>query len=291
MSNILFGYQCPDYKPIFLFSEGFWTEWVNFVLNDDGSTDHESPLYIQLTSDVINETMSYLSEGNPLWMECRDIVSNLSWVEQVNDTKGLLANPCNPKHGIVCDGTREDDGYCLDYEGRYFFERGKYKLYRWRIYITPPPPPPPATHDVMITWLLRQNDAHCFTSLSRAMALTFPGKESLGSSWVDFYLRPVSAFEYCHRLRLCVCPCVCVNHLLVRTITHQPFKLASPNLGQRCKTPCLRCLLFGGVIDLDLQGQIELESRILPHFELVRTITFHLFKLESPNLDQNCILG
>ena len=45
-----------------------------------------------------------------------------------------------------------------------------------------------------------------------------------------------------------------------------------------------------GVIDLDLQGQIQLESRILPHFELVRTITFHSFKLESPNLDHKCIL-
>ena len=29
--------------------------------------------------------------------------------------------------------------------------------------------------------------------------------------------------------------CVCINHLLVRTITHQPFKLESPNLKHRCK--------------------------------------------------------
>ena len=43
-------------------------------------------------------------------------------------------------------------------------------------------------------------------------------------------------------------------------------------------------------MDLDLQGQIELESRILPHFELVRMIAFHTFQLESPNLDQKCIL-
>ena len=50
--------------------------------------------------------------------------------------------------------------------------------------------------------------------------------------------------------------CVCINHLLVRTITHQPFKLESPNLKHRCKTPWLRCLLFWGVIDLELQGQI-----------------------------------
>ena len=91
-------------------------------------------------------------------------------------------------------------------------------------------------------------------------------------------------------LSVCVCMCVCINHLLVRTITHQPFKLKSPNLKHRCKTPWLRCLLFWGVIDLELQGQIEHESRILPHFELVRTITCHPFKLESPNLDKKCIL-
>ena len=79
-----------------------------------------------------------------------------------------------------------------------------------------------------------------------------------------FYLRPVMAFRYCGCLRLCVCVsmCVCVsvcvsiNHLLVHAITRDPFKLGSPNLDQRCKTIWLRSLLFYGVIDLDLQGQI-----------------------------------
>ena len=42
----------------------------------------------------------------------------------------------------------------------------------------------------------------------------------------------------------------------VRAITHHPFKLGSPNLDHRCKRPWLRSLLFLGVIDLDLQGQI-----------------------------------
>ena len=87
-----------------------------------------------------------------------------------------------------------------------------------------------------------------------------------------------------------VCVCVCINHLLVRTITHQPLKLESPNLKHRCKTPWLRCLLFWGVIDLEIQGQIQLDSRILTHFELALTITCHPFKLESPNLDKKCIL-
>ena len=31
---------------------------------------------------------------------------------------------------------------------------------------------------------------------------------------VNFYPRPVLAFGYCHRLRLCVCPCVCVYQSL-----------------------------------------------------------------------------
>ena len=60
-----------------------------------------------------------------------------------------------------------------------------------------------------------------------------------------------------------VCLCVrvsvrvCINHGLVRTITHHSFKLESPNLEQRCKRPWLRSLLFLGMIDLDLQeGQI-----------------------------------
>ena len=94
-----------------------------------------------------------------------------------------------------------------------------------------------------------------------------------------------------------VCPCVrvsvcvCVNHGLVRTITHHSFKLESPNLEQRCKRPWLRCLLFLGMIDLDLQGQIQLESQILPHFELVRPITHQPCMLESPNLDRKCILA
>ena len=96
---------------------------------------------------------------------------------------------------------------------------------------------------------------------------------------LSFLPEPVLAFGYCRCLRLCVCVCVCVclsvclsvNHLLVRAIIRDPFKLGSPNLDQRCKIPWLRSLLFCGLIDLDLQGQIKLESQNLPHFEFVRT--------------------
>ena len=55
---------------------------------------------------------------------------------------------------------------------------------------------------------------------------------------------------------VCVSVSLCVNHLLVRAITHQPFKLGSLNVDHRCKRPWLRSILFSGVIDLDLQGQI-----------------------------------
>ena len=81
--------------------------------------------------------------------------------------------------------------------------------------------------------------------------------------WTCRFLPEASlAFGYCHRLRLCVCVfvCVCVslcvNHLLVRAMTRDPFKLGMPNLDQWCKRPWLKSLSFWGVIDLDLQGQI-----------------------------------
>ena len=89
----------------------------------------------------------------------------------------------------------------------------------------------------------------------------------------------------------CVCVCLSVNHELVRTITRQPFQLGSPNLDQRCKRPWLRSLLFWEVIDLDLQGQIQLRSQNWPHFELVQPIIHHLFKLGFPNLVHKCILA
>ena len=44
------------------------------------------------------------------------------------------------------------------------------------------------------------------------------------------------------------------------------------------------------VINVGHQGQIKLKSQILYKFRLVRMITCHPFKLESPNLDHECIL-
>ena len=116
-------------------------------------------------------------------------------------------------------------------------------------------------------------------------------------SGVTFYPRPVLAFGYCRCLRLSVCVsvlpsiCVCGKHLLVRAITQHPLKLGSPNLDNRCKRPWLRSLLSWWVIDIDLQGQIELQSQNLPHFELVHAITHHQLKLQFPNFEEKCILA
>ena len=62
----------------------------------------------------------------------------------------------------------------------------------------------------------------------------------------------------CACVSVCVCVFVslCVNHLFVRAITRDQFKLGSPNLKQRCKKPWLRSPMFLGMIDLDLQCQI-----------------------------------
>ena len=71
----------------------------------------------------------------------------------------------------------------------------------------------------------------------------------------SFGLRVLSLpASVCVSVRPSVRPCC--NHLLVRAITHHPFKLGSPNLDHRCKRSWLRSLLFWGVIDFDLQGKI-----------------------------------
>ena len=87
---------------------------------------------------------------------------------------------------------------------------------------------------------------------------------------------------------VCVCVSLCVNHLLVRAITRDPFKLELPNLDQRCKRPWLRSLLFWGWLTLTFKVKFNLKVKIYPIFELVRAITLHPFGLGPPNLDQRC---
>ena len=72
------------------------------------------------------------------------------------------------------------------------------------------------------------------------------------------YLRPVLAFGCCSCLRLSVCLCVCIDHLLGSIITHHPFKQGSPKLDQKCKIPWLRSLFF------NFLG--ECLSNFIPHF-------------------------
>ena len=134
-------------------------------------------------------------------------------------------------------------------------------------------------------WVNRMLDPHCDFQLWR---------HPWPCTWifkVNFYPRPVMAFGYCRCLRVCVRVCLSVNHQLVRAITHQLFKLESPNLDQRCKRPRLRSLLLLGTIDLELQGQIELKSQNLPHFELVRAISHHQLKSVFPNFGQKMHLS
>ena len=94
------------------------------------------------------------------------------------------------------------------------------------------------------TWLsgvlATRYDLVLFHQANDNISLIFnPSQVSIFTS----YPRPVLAFGYCHCPHLCVYP-VCVNHELVCTITHHPFKLGSPNLDQRCKVPWIRSLLF-----------------------------------------------
>ena len=77
----------------------------------------------------------------------------------------------------------------------------------------------------------------------------------IGDKCVVLLPEALLAYGYCHRLCLCVYLCVC-QLLLVRAITHHMFHLQSPDSDKRCKTFCLRCLLFWGLIKHKLPGQI-----------------------------------
>ena len=62
---------------------------------------------------------------------------------------------------------------------------------------------------------------------------------------------------------------------IVRTITHHPFKLGSPNLNQRCKIARLRSLLFGWQLTLTFKVKFDLKSRIFwshHHWKYITTI-------------------
>ena len=85
-----------------------------------------------------------------------------------------------------------------------------------------------------------------------------------------FNPRPVLAFGYCRYLRLfvCVSVCVCINHVLVRVITHHLFKLGSPNLDHWCKRPWLRSLLFWGRLTMTFKVKLNSKVKICPILRL-----------------------
>ena len=79
---------------------------------------------------------------------------------------------------------------------------------------------------------------------------------------VAFLPEASMAIGYCRCLRLPVRPCV--NHLLVRAITRDPFKPGSPNLNHRCKRPWLRSLLFWGWLTFTFKVKFTFEIKFTP---------------------------
>ena len=133
-----------------------------------------------------------------------------------------------------------------------------------------------------------------FSTWSDTLALVLKCFRNLSMS--PFYPRPVLAFGYCHHLCLGLCVHVCVS-IKLRGCPHRNSSHVQASITKFWSY--VQITLFkmqiglgagvvGGAIGFDLQGQIWLKSPSLPHIELVRTITYHLLKLESSNLDQWC---
>ena len=72
------------------------------------------------------------------------------------------------------------------------------------------------------------------------------------------FITRVLAFGYCHRLRLCVCPCVCVYQSLACPHDNSSAPQASiTKFGSEMQNTLVKMpIIFLGLIDLDLQGQI-----------------------------------
>ena len=74
---------------------------------------------------------------------------------------------------------------------------------------------------------------------------------------------------------VCVCMCVCVrvsvNHEFFRAITHQPFKLGSPNLDQRCKRPWLISYCFVGWLIVTFKVKLFSKVKMYPILSVCMT--------------------
>ena len=91
----------------------------------------------------------------------------------------------------------------------------------------------------------------------------------------------------CECMCLPVCLCVCQPWAFRR---HSSSRVQARTIifGQKMQNNFVKVSIVLGAIDPDLQGQIKLENPNLTHFEIVHTITHHLFKLEPQNLDKIC---
>ena len=87
---------------------------------------------------------------------------------------------------------------------------------------------------------------------------------------------------------LFVCLCVCQSQVFPHD-NSSPIQAGITNFGPEVQNTLVRIPIFLGVIDLDHQGPILLESRILCYFEFVSAINIGQFKLDTPCLNQKCI--
>ena len=78
---------------------------------------------------------------------------------------------------------------------------------------------------------------------------------------------------------------------LVRTITRHRLEVESPYLLQTCVLGYSQPVLKMEFIDLQLQGHFGHSDLEFLEIWLVRMITRHRFRLESPILHKTCILG
>ena len=69
---------------------------------------------------------------------------------------------------------------------------------------------------------------------------------------------PVLAFWYCRCLRLCVCMCVYLSLACLHD-NSGPIQARITKFGSKMQNTLVKNPIFGGAIDLDLQGQIYLE--------------------------------
>ena len=79
-------------------------------------------------------------------------------------------------------------------------------------------------------------------------------------SGIDCRCLPFGCVSVC----VCVRACVCINHLLVRAITRVSFKLGSPNVNQRCKTPWLKSLFEQLNLTFKIKFNFDQRSKFTP---------------------------